>query len=710
MLVACSNILLGASGNLQDKDLGSAGQLVDLAAKVLSSGGDGKIDNVHVSEDRADSLTVLITYSGLETADSVMSVSAIDSRFKSVDYVSEVKLTLSSTEGEVTAKLEMSSNAPEGAKESQKLLLIQVSENGSSKPYLVKALKCGKDWEKPVAPENMKITATAEPVPGGPTSKLPATKGSVLGPKYSPNIFKINPDLIKKVSTDAQPSSNVINDKIVPRQIEGAVLHGTATDQPAIKIIPAQPVKTTTMVTGRFDANLKPIIPMLDPASQAGLPSDAKEAKGPSATKPRIPLFQTVKTEDIPGLDASAWSDIGGEIYEDESNLGYYYYVPKQYHLDWSPEAGYALRFLYGQMDTDQTDNIKVYCFLSSGVDNYNLNVIQNLLKEYVGSKFKSLLPFPYSPPPAGISVSLASGLSSMFSIPTEKIVVEGLTGLRDEMKIAFPTSDINVQDFQTALTQAFGMSGQVTYSFKPAQSSNPVAATTNITISLKDPQSFQNRIFKRGEKFTNPSPYPVKLSYVHVLTIEDGVSDPQPIVYSYRLKDSKGNVGVIVPAGASATIDAKKMPAWLDATAYRMWYDYSFMPDDEADQKVIDIITGGASSFSQSQITFYTMGSSLSSVGAEFLLVTVKSKYFDPKGISEVTKTIKIDKDDSSFTVGPLYLVDQRTGEGETLFSYKIKVARPDDDPWKESAWKNESSLDVPIGPAKLKSIIGIE
>lgn len=667
---------------LKGKDLSSGGSLYDIGSKLLFKG-EGKIENVRVVEERANSLTLQVRYSGVSPGDLEMSVGAVDKRMKDIDDVGKAKTSLTSTEGEVSVELELAAGVPEGAEVKQEMLLVTISKSGASKPLCGRVFKCGKKWLKSVSAGNLEIKAVAEPI--GQAKSLTTNQ-----------IVAIRPPMILK-RDQLQAGTIIKTTKLNLMTVEKAQMM-TPTPvkvvSPArVAIIQPQALATDAPPTATLQPSPLPMVGkiMIDPVKVIGLPSDVtnKGGKGPGSTF--IPLFNGLVSDT--SLKAEDIVDLFPNIYEDaQPGVGIYYYLPASYYLHWDEDEGYSLRILYGAAVEGNKNTVNVSARLTSGIDPSDVNIVRDLLKKS-DPNFKDLRPLPF-----GEMETTIQGYLGQFNV--DKVSVSKMSDIAGMIDLSFSTDPVTKETIQLILTEGMGIRGEVDYETAVAQGKDPVKVSIPISIKFSDRPSFGCCKFQRGTKFKNASFYPMKLKYIHAL-----MNQNPPLVYSYDL----GNT--VVPAGASAAIDAGKLPTSLDTTALKMWIEYAVTgDDDDGNRQAVDSVTLGVSSVAQSELTFHTM-SPLADTGAKLLLVTVSSKYFDASASNEIFKTVELTKDDETYKIGPVYLVNRQPGEekpGDPLFKYRLTVVNADGTTKDAAKWVESNRLSVYVGSSDVKAIVG--
>jgi hypothetical protein len=666
---------------LKDQELKQNTSLQEVARELLV-GGKGKVGPVRVIEDRGSSLTVQIMYSDLPSSDArTLTVTAEDKKLHRISGISTASMNISGTEGEVTVKLSLNSDVAEGTKIDQALLVVEIGVQGKAKKDALKAFNCPKKWEKPIAPENLIINLKAEPI--GKSKNLQTNKTNPT-PAFSKALLK--PIQMAKVTPQQTPKQTI------------TVMRIETMKPLSVSSISSSASSSSKQAIATMNPNLKVLV---RPDLVVGLPKDVKDnnGKGPSATAVR--LFDVLKSD--VGLTADNITDLHPNIYEDANpESGFFYYLPAAYYLYWDEDTGYALRILYGaSIDPANVNSVSVAARLTSGIDGSDISLVRNILQKYCagsGRKFKELKPFPFS----NMAVSLKGDLGQ-YNIPAENISITGISDIAGMIDISLTTDPVTKENLQMVLTEGLGVNGLVTYQSASSSGGGELEVSIPISIKFADRHSFGYRAFSRSAEVKNASPFPMKAKYVNIL-----MNEATPTVYSYELG------GTEVPSGARAKIDAAKIPTWLDTSSsnLKMWVDYAVTSDEDATASAIDAVTGGVTSVAQSKITFRTL-SPLADTEAALVLVTISSKYFDPKGASESVKTVELTQDGSTYDVGPIYLIDRQLGQekpGDPLFKFKLTVVNPDGTSKEGTLWTESNNLTIYIGNMQLQPIIGGE
>jgi hypothetical protein len=425
-------------------------------------------------------------------------------------------------------------------------------------------------------------------------------------------------------------------------------------------------------------------------------PEDAQQgAQGPAASA--VELLEGLRTEDI-DLDPASLLSIATSIYPDKNaTSGIFYYHPRSYHLEWTPESGYGMRILYGAAAGDgAAGDVLMAARLKSGLDLSEVQLATQLLTAYTRrnglGQFKGLRPLPLEKD--GTDVSFGSVLGQ-YSIPKDKIAVTALSDVLGEIEVSWITDPVTKENLQLALVEDVGVSGEV--SFTPT--GKALAPQVPISIQLGDRDSFGRLRWNRDEGPRNVTPYPLRLRYLHALCIDPNTN--APILYTWSLGDSD------VPPMARVRWDASRVPAWIDTEAKRIWVDYEVARNcDACDKQVLDAITGGVTSVTAEQITFHTI-TPLADVGGYEITAQVRSRYFDPKDRTVVERAVVLKADNQDVTLRPIYSAGRR--DGEPLFEYRLDLAMPDGTVHRGASWITSDTLRVLVGRAQLEQSLGM-
>lgn len=421
-------------------------------------------------------------------------------------------------------------------------------------------------------------------------------------------------------------------------------------------------------------------------------------AKGPNAGDVHDLLAGMPFDTDI-DLDASQVAGI--DVFRDQNpDSGFFYFLPRTYHLAWLADQGrydMAMNYLAATAP-GSAGEVAMAAGLTGGIDQDEIKVAERLLAAYCQSQGcagrPQLRPFRFDP--GRVAVSLA-GTLGLFNIPADKVAPVGISTALGDFRVAWATDAVTKENVQLVIERG-GISGGVSF-FPPGTES--ASGRSNVQIKLADPGSFERARWKRGQVWRNPTPYPLRLKYLHALVL--GAGQPANGVYSWNLG------GATVAPGGRVQWDASSVPSWIDAKAVRMWVSYSLVEDcDECTRQVLKAITGGVSSVAASQITFHTMNP-IAEMGAYEVAVRVRSTRFDPDSREVKEKSVVLKADNQDFTVGPIYVGEREAGGSSgPLFEYFLTVAMADGTEHEAQRWIPSADLRVLIGRSQVEKALG--
>jgi hypothetical protein len=423
-----------------------------------------------------------------------------------------------------------------------------------------------------------------------------------------------------------------------------------------------------------------------------------KNGKGPSAQ----PIYLLNEMRSDVSIEFEDILHVWPQVYQDQNpESGIFYFLPRAYHLKWTPDEGYGMRMLYfASQEEEEEGDVNVELLVDAGIDSKEYEFAKDLVLAYTarhpGTKFTELRPLPIDKAP---EVSIAGGLQHTFNIPPEKIIITAISDALGQVHISLVTDWITKENLQLALFEDMGINGMLTLT--PAGSAME-AQQRPIKVTVADHRTLGRIYWTRGQKWRNQAPYPVHLKYLHVLSLQNNI----PIIYSWNLDNTE------VSPMAQVEWDSRYIPKWLDGTAKFMWLDYKVEKScDKCDEKVIAEITGGVTSVSADNITYETI-TPLADTGAYKIFIRTRSMYLHPtsRELKELPE-LPLNEDEQEYKIGPIYKVDRKTDEapsGEPLFEYFITVVMPDGTMHKATKWLPSESLRIMIGQVQIKEALG--
>lgn len=631
----------------------------------------GRITGAWIVEAGPGALALRVSYSGLEGDGLVLTARALDRRRAPLLSIPEGRVELTSGDGETVVRLEQSRAGDLlGQRSMQRYVLVEIGPKAGRNQCRM-MYQCEHEWSGGAGGTGGGAGGSGGGGAGSVVKLVaqPVGKSAGLQMQRPLVLFRaVLPDLLKTAPEPAQPGGVVVKEA-------GFGRFGYYRQFQQLTPVPGQG-------------------PKVRPGLIVALPEDVTKyaGKGPSTTALSL-------------SDIASDVNVGPEeifpflIYQDANpQSGLYYYLPRGYHLAWDEGTGYAFRVLYGAQAGEANPNtVYVSARLTAGISSADLALAEKLVerawrKEYPQGKFGGLKGFPIS----GMKPELNG---EAYNIPKDKLVVNGSMDLTGTIDLSFTTDPVTKENIQAVLTQGLGLTGSVLMLSASAADAPRLEARVPLSIRLADRSSFGTRAFTRSAPFRNTSPYPMRLKYLHAL-----MEESPGRVYSYALGDR------LVPAAATGQIDASQVREWLDGAALKMWIEYAPAGDETAHKRVMDQVTGGVSNVAQTEIAFRTLAP-LADTGAALIVVTLTSRYLDPKAQVEKTVTLELNKDNETFRVKPVFLVNRQLDEdkpGDPLFKYRLTVVKPDGSSKDGQEWIPSSKKTIFIGAAQIKPLLG--
>jgi hypothetical protein len=651
------------------------------------------IDRAVVKEDSPGRIVVVVSYSGLAGCRLATEVRGANRRRQS-DIQSE-PVELAAAAGEATLVLDARAPSPGEPPVESAFLAVTASEVGPNGLQVVSRLfRLPKRWHTTATPQ----AAQGTPDTPSPYKVVAEPIGTAAGlgprPDYTPPPKVLVPmkglGAAAPIVRDQRRTAEAVGVMTAPppRAAGGGGVQVTPTP-PGVQSQRRATREKTTAVTRTLPQ--RAAVMGIDRFKYGIKPEDVqKGALGPASSP--IELLEGLRTEDI-DLNPAMLLSIASNIYPDRNpESGVFYYHPRSYHLEWSPESGHGMRILYGAAPASGgAGDVLMAARLQSGLDLAEVQLATLLLDAYkrrTRAEANTVLrPLPLEKD--GLDVSFGAVLGQ-YSIPKEKIAITGLSDVLGEIEVSWVTDPVTKENIQLALAQDVGVSGMVSF----AAVGGTMAPQVPVAIQLADRDSFGRVRWNRAEGFRNTTPYPVRLRYVHALVINPVTN--LPILYSWSLGQAE------VPPQGAVVWDARKVPAWIDTEAKRVWIDYGVVQTcDPCDRQVLDTITGGVTSIAAEQITFHTI-KPLADVGGYEITAHVRSKYFDPKDRALLQKSVVLKADNEDFTLRPIYAGTRPVGE--PFFEYRLELTMPDGAKHVGTRWIASDDLRVLIGRVQLE------
>lgn len=709
---------------LQGQTLEPIGDLGSTVTDLLL-GGKGSITKVVVSDDSERRLALQVSYK--KFAGRILSAEALGEDGKKQAQVRSEPVKLEAAEGTVEVVLALADDAPEGLSLETPRLQLTVARPGRTLPELVRKYQLGKRWQTEVNPENLVLRVVAQPV--GTAAELREKPPGGAAPELKlPQFQELKWGLRAPLTTVPAPGA-------APTPTPATTPTPTTTGPPLILMQPAKLSTQRTITRGTLAPRLsRPALTTPTPAGSAN-PDHLTATFSPSmlatAIKlrpageftPGVPAEVTDRNGKGPGLNALSWlvgvnsdlpltpdriTSIGSEIYQDQNpESGLFYFAPRAFGLDWTPDEGHALRMLYGATTgLGQAGEVNMWARLTARIDTAAMAVAEDLLKAYCSGAsipFTALRPLPLSALPA---VSLSDALASQYNIPANRIHIEAVSDILAQIEVRWTTDTVTKENLQLALTQDVGIGGTSTLSPAGGVLGN---VAIQVRIDLARPDTFGKFLWQRGTPWRNDTPYPVRLKHICALLLTDVPgAGRRPVVYAWSLGDTT------VPPQAQVEIDASRIPSWIDTDAQQVWLDYAIPAGEDRapyDDAVIREITAGVTSLSTYNITVKTL-TPVADTGAAEITLYLRSRYFEAGSNTLQQKpATPLTEDSKEYSLGPIYLGDRQPGEavpGDPLFEYRLDVIMPDGQTHQGAKWVPSDNLRVVIGSYQIREALG--
>ncbi len=667
--------------------------------------------SVTVVEDSEDRLTLELDYTGFKSGN--MSIAVKDKFKREQRFIPKQEFSLKGKSSPLEVTLNLGKSASMYSTRESFYLEVKVIERRvgflpRSKTFLYKLRK---KWKRKADPG--KKTVPVKLTPMGDAANLEESDKALLKPEFKP----IPPHPMDGTWINADENTKSIGKIIISGRARNIRTYKNCDAKdcdPKTKGLSRTGTSGTCNVTfsdtksvsyltlSLLNEDLKVIQKKLDikekkwETTEAVFIKQPPQPQGPD-NKP-ISLWGSIKADanfEFP----HEISNIRTDIYPDRNpQSGIFYYLPGAYHLRWNPKDGYQFKMLYGTADDDAlSGNIRMTGVITPGIGNIETDLIKTLLQAYIqnnsGYTYKELKIMPLKASP---DISL-SGLNGQYNIPPEKISIGVHSTINAPIDVSWVTDNRTRDEMQVALSEGVGVHGTMTLT---PSSENVPTQEIPVRITLADVRTLGRFTLRsetwRTKKWKNPTPYPLKLKFIHALVIKKEVDKHKPLVNSWSLDDKE------IPPKAGVKFNTAAMPEWLDKEnkAERIWIDYTIADCPPCVNKVMDKLTGGTSGSKAKKIALESFNV-LETLNANKLSIRIRSKQVDPKGYNRVElPTVHIEEDSTPYSAGPLYLP-----EGEDIkYEYFFTLVMGDGKTYRSDEWISSRQPEMYIGIQTLK------
>jgi hypothetical protein len=434
------------------------------------------------------------------------------------------------------------------------------------------------------------------------------------------------------------------------------------------------------------------------------------DIRGPSALSV-INLLDGLYIDRGVNLDQSDILRIDHHLYQDANPAtGLYYYAPKRYDLQWDPQNQYAMTVIYGMAGQKEGEGeVFMATRLQAGVDLAELQLAEELLRAYLrrnaetsGTRFRELRPLPLA---AASDVELFGGANNEFTVPPDKISVQGITGLLDSMDVSWATDVRRLLNVESLLRTDAGIHGSITMH---ASGQEKLSRAIPLEIAVASHETFGRIPFDRARGWVNTSRYPIRLDTLHALLLApesgNGLRKDQPIVLTWNLG------GAVIPPGVGVSWNAGWVPAWIDSRAKVVWIRYGVDGACDACDELVFTEKFIPPPPSTREIQF-TTGDVFEVTSAYQIRIHVRSPFLDPQRNRVLEQPgVMLDKDGVEYPIARLFLTDREmTGAGTQVpfYEFQVEVVMRDGKVH-QSGWTQTRTLDYLLGSASLREVLG--
>lgn len=615
------------------------------------------IDRFTITEDREMEFTGEINFSGLSQG--TMNVIVSDMSGKVQKEVNPVTLNVDGTSGllDVKCKLNTIGLEPNTPIQSGYIKLeFQPSGAGVGKTF---CFILPKKWKVLQRNEDITINITAQPFKtsekliGGP-NVLPVPGGTVMAQAITNLGMKPEDAVSKAAPTNAAP-------------VKGP------SKTPA--------VSPNTIVSG-------------------GAQKDSSKYYPQGVANRAVSLFGLIRSDVEFTNPADISPILFSNIYYDKNPLsGIFYYMPNSYNLNWDAQSGFQFKTIYNKGTETSDGTVNMTATLNPGVSANESGFINEFMAAYSKSnpeiKFKDLTAIlPQNP-----KISLEGNLQNLYGIKPENISVSSSTSIYDPITASWSASTDAANEILTALGQGVGITGDM--SFK-TDDDGEIGFTLPVKIGLANNYNFGKINLKqsnyRTEAFSNKFPYPIQLTYLHVMIFNEVNGKFIPCVYTWSL----GNKTVL--SKSKIKIDATAVPGWIDndPRVKKIWVEYALQPCMSCTEEVVNQISSGSSGDRSRVVKINSMGL-IRKYNVSFMKVVVRSRFLDPKTKMPFERSFTIDRDNTDFEAGPFYVWNEK----DLSYEYKV-IMLNDEKTYEGNAWIPSKGYELYVNKDILKRCLG--
>ena len=450
---------------------------------------------------------------------------------------------------------------------------------------------------------------------------------------------------------------------------------------------------------GQVKGNIR-VRQISDPSVEGSEGEDSTTPRGPGAIA--FSLQETVQS-DVDFESFHSILPIHPEIFVDQNEkAGMYYYLPAMYRLKWNSNKGFFLTMLHNKGTDQNAGDVRVHATLTPGIGTEDLETITRLVQAYShqrGTPFEGVRPLPLDEAPVA---SIAGELGRQFEIPVDRISTVQSSSFFEPLQLSWSTDVQTKEEMKTALISRLGISGTMVLIPKADSVSH---RQVPVTINPADRRTFGPMVLNqkswRNQEWKNPTPYPLRLRYMHALVSNDKNGRMEPTIYSWDLRSTR------VEPGQAVAIDHRGIPSWIDRNAERIWMDYQVETCSGCDESVFRQIEQGSQLSELVSVSFETFNV-LDMIEAEHIRIKVRSRFTTSEaGRTTELDPVRLTTDADPRETGPLFLPGDLAGN-QPLFEYFLVLVMPDGTHFEAQDWVVSREREVLLGPKQIKEAFG--
>ncbi len=404
--------------------------------------------------------------------------------------------------------------------------------------------------------------------------------------------------------------------------------------------------------------------------------ADAEEEIDTSIKGPN--KVDRIEINEIFGSSLGKKLNINHEIFQDINNtLGFYYYLPAKYSLDWDREKGkYAFYIQYLTRAEGEEERIKVTMRLTPNLSQDDIAVAESMLRTKKG-KNAILMPMIIEKRDVNLDI-----LKNVSGIDEESIVIS-LTddNISDPITIEWIMEGSGaVDDFVNSLFSGLGLSGSINFFPYGDEQENEVYSA-DIHIQANNEKTFGsylafNQTNEITNGFKNPADYPMIVQNIVLLRKKNNGK--------YTVEAIPATLGDISPNQFSDPLPDDIIRKFQGDRIEKLWIDFDIDDCGVCDEAVKLKLVGGVSEEFKKDLEIMVSPNILEKVEASFIILDVRSPMTAPGGDGKEVYSIRITEDNQEdiLKLGGFYMAEGMP------FQYEYRITVATDEDFHESEW----------------------